>query len=385
MFRNKVKLFTLYGFEVSIDFSWIILAILITWSLAEGVFPHYYEGLEKNTYWIMGVFGAVGLFLSIIIHEFSHSVVARKFGLPIKGITLFIFGGVAEMEEEPPSSKAEFFMAVAGPLTSIALGFVFLGIRAAGFQTGWTESVISVFNYLVWINFILAGFNLIPAFPLDGGRVLRSILWRWKKNLRWATNIASKIGSIFGFTLIFIGIFDIIQGAIVGGIWFVMIGWFLQTASKMSYRKLIIRQALEGEQLKRFMKTDPITIPSDITVEEAIEDYFYKYHYKMFPVMESDKLVGCVTTKDIKNISKEERSRAKISDVLKSCSSENIVHPDTDTMKAMSRMSKTNNTRLMVVENGNLLGIITLKDMLKFLSLKLDLDDDVLIDVQEKM
>ena len=180
MFGKRITLFKLFGFSVRIDISWLIIVILITWSLALGLFPHYYKDLSKTTYWLMGATGALGLFVSIIFHELCHSLVARRYGLPIKGITLFIFGGVAEMEEAPPSAKAEFMMAIAGPISSVLLGVVLYGILTLGKGSGWPDPVNGVIGYLAAINCILAGFNLLPAFPLDGGRMLRSALWGWK-------------------------------------------------------------------------------------------------------------------------------------------------------------------------------------------------------------
>ena len=205
MFGKRVKLFTLVGFEVKIDVSWIIIAVLVVWSLAQGVFPRYLEGSSPTVYWLMGLAGAAGLFASIIFHELCHSLVARRFGMMMKGITLFVFGGVAEMQDEPPSPKAEFFMAVAGPAASIFAGAVFLaiGASAGGVMPGELTVVI---QYLGVINLVLAGFNLLPAFPLDGGRVLRSILWRVKGDFRRATRISSRIGSAFGLLLIFAGV-----------------------------------------------------------------------------------------------------------------------------------------------------------------------------------
>ena len=190
MFGKRITLFRLLGFEVKIDASWLIIAVLITWSLARAVFPAYFEGLSGATYILMGIVGALGLFSSIVVHEFSHSLVARRFGLSMKGITLFIFGGVAEMEEEPPTAKAEFFMAIAGPAASVVLGGVLLGITVLGTRYGWPNPVIGVLSYLWTINLVLAAFNLLPAFPLDGGRVLRSALWGFTGRLAWATRIA---------------------------------------------------------------------------------------------------------------------------------------------------------------------------------------------------
>jgi len=376
MFGKRIKLFKLLGFEVRIDWSWIIIALLITWSLSKGVFPSYYKNLSTQTYWWMGIIGALGLFLSIIAHEFSHSLVARKYGIPMKGITLFIFGGVAEMDEEPPSPKVEFMMAIAGPLSSIVIALVFYGVYSMGKQGGLSVPVTGVIGYLAMINALLAGFNLLPAFPLDGGRVLRSILWGVKKNLRWATYISSRIGSGFGILLIILGVIQIFRGNFVGGMWWFLIGMFLQGAAKASYQQLITRKALEGEPIRRFMKTDPVTVSPTVSLEHLVEDYIYKYHFKMFPVVEdSDRLLGCVTTKQVKEIPREDWNRKTVGEVASQCSPENTIEPQADAMKAISIMNRTGNSRLMVVEGGHLVGIIALKDLLELLSLKVELED----------
>ena len=375
MFGQRIKLFKLLGFEVRIDWSWIIIAVLIVWSLSKGVFPSYYKNLSAQAYWWMGIIGAAGLFLSIIAHELSHSLVARKYGLPIKGITLFIFGGVAEMEDEPPSARAEFMMAIAGPLSSILIALVLYGIQAAGKQAGLAAPVTGVVGYLAMINGILAVFNLLPAFPLDGGRVLRSILWGVKKNLRWATYVSSRIGSGFGVLLIVLGVIQVFRGNFVGGMWWFLIGMFLQRAATMSYQQLVTRRALEGEPVRRFMKTDAVTVPPSISLEQLVEDYIYKYHFKMFPVVEDhDRLLGCVTTKQIKEIPREEWSRRTVADLASQCSPENTIEPQADAMKALSIMKQTGASRLMVVEAGRLAGIIALKDLLELLSLKVELE-----------
>jgi len=374
MFGRSITILKLFGFEVKIDFSWIILALIITWSLAQGLFPHYFKDLSITTYWWMGIFGALGLFFSIIFHELSHSLIARKYGLPIKGITLFVFGGVAHMEEEPPSAKVEFLMAIAGPVSSIVLGLVFYAVQTLGKAGSWSVAISGVIGYLAFINWILAGFNLLPAFPLDGGRVLRAALWKWKKNIRWATQVASRVGTVFGIVLIIGGVFQLFSGNVIGGIWWFMIGMFLQNAARMSYRQLITRQALEGEHVRNFLKPNPITVLPSISVEELVEDYIYKYHYKMFPVVENDKLVGCITTRQIKHIPKAEWRIKKVGELALSCSTENVIEPDTDAIKALAVMNRTGNSRLMVVEGNKLIGILSLKDIMKFLSVKLDLE-----------
>ncbi len=376
MFGKSIKLFTLMGFEVKIDLSWVVLAALITWSLAAGVFPHYIKGLGEATYWWMGAVGTVGLFVSIVLHELSHSVVARRFGLAMRGITLFIFGGVAEMEEEPPSAKAELLMAVAGPAASIVIGGVCLAVARLGDSMAWPIEAIGVVGYLGYINLLLAAFNLIPAFPLDGGRVFRSILWWIKGNLRWATRIASVVGSAFAFLLIFLGIVNFIQGALISGIWWFVLGLFLNNASQVSYRQVVTRRALEGEPVRRFMRADPVTVPPSISVERLVEDYIYTHHYKMLPVIDGDRLLGCVTTRQVKDVPREEWGRRAVQELVQPCSQDNTVSPDTDATKALGMMSRTGSSRLMVVENGRLVGVIGLKDLLRFISLKVDLGDD---------
>lgn len=379
MFGKQITLFTILGFKVRIDLSWLLIAILVTWSLAKGFFPYYYENLSNTTYWWMGVIGAIGLFGSIIFHELWHSLIARKFGMEMKEITLFIFGGVANLEEEPPHAKAEFFMAIAGPLASLFLAGLFYSIRAIGQAGTWSTSVSGVISYLSTINLLLAIFNLVPAFPLDGGRILRSILWSWKKNLRWATRIASWMGSAFGFFLIMLGIFSLFSGAFIGGIWWALIGMFVLNASKMSYQRLLIRQSLEGEPVRRFMKSDPVTVSPSISIRDLVENYVYKYHYKMFPVSENHKPVSCISTREIKEIPHEEWEQRTVQDVATSCSPDNSIDPDADAMDALSRIHKTKNSRLMVVnKQGELVGILALKDLLQFLSLKLDLEGETL-------
>ena len=251
MFGKRITLFKLFGFSVHVDLSWLVIAALITWSLAQGLFPSEYEGLPAAAYWIMGAAGAVGLFFSIVFHELFHSLAARRFGIPMTGITLFIFGGVAEMDDEPPNPKAEFFMAIAGPLSSIVLGVMFYALFIIAELQEWPLIAAGVLGYLGVINWILAAFNLLPAFPLDGGRVLRSALWQWKNNLRWATRISSQIGSGFGIGIIILGLVSLARGNVVGGIWWFLIGMFLRNASQSSYQQVVVRKALQGEKVLR--------------------------------------------------------------------------------------------------------------------------------------
>lgn len=375
MFGRRFKLFTLLGFEVRVDLSWLVIAILVTWSLAEGVYPHFLEGLSTGAYWIMGVLGALGLFASVVFHEFGHSIVARRVGIPMQGITLFIFGGVAEMGDEPPTPKSEFLMAIAGPIASvllaIALWIVGFGISAAG----WPEPVYLVISYLAWINTVLVIFNMVPAFPLDGGRVLRSALWAWKGSLRWGTKVAASIGSGFGLLLIGFGIVNVFLAVnIIGGIWWVLLGLFMRAASQMSYQQVLLRRALEGEPVRKFMNDHPLTLPKEARVKDIIEDYVYRHHFKLYPVTENGKLLGCVTLDRLKQVPKEEWETRTAEDLIHPCSEENTISPEEDSVKALSAMKRSQTSRLMVVEQDRLVGIVSLKDLLNFLSLKVEME-----------
>jgi Zn-dependent protease/CBS domain-containing protein len=376
MFGKSIKLFKLFGFTVKIDLSWVIIAFLVTWSLAAGLFPYRYKGFSGGTYWLMGIAGAIGLFFSIVFHEMTHSLVARRFGLPMKGITLFIFGGVAEMSDEPPNAKAEFSMAIAGPASSVFLAGCFYGIYFLGTGIGWPLYVNGVMYYLGLINGILAAFNLVPAFPLDGGRVLRAALWSWKKNVKWATRTSARIGSGFGVVLIIFGVLSLIGGNLIGGIWWFLIGMFLRSAANMSYQQLMTRQALQGEPISRFMQPNVVSVAPETRIDDLVENYVYRYHYKMFPVVRDSGLVGCITTRQIKEIPREEWGRHAVSEYIHTCSPDNTIGPNDDALKALSLMNKTGSSRLIVVDGDKLIGVIALKDMMKFLSLKVELGDD---------
>ncbi|MGA7800532.1 MAG: site-2 protease family protein [Gammaproteobacteria bacterium] len=375
MFGKSYPLFRILGFEVRLDPSWLILAVLITWSLATGVFPHFYADLRPGTYWAMGVAGTLGLLLSIVFHELSHSLVARRHGLPMKGITLFIFGGVAEMDDEPANARTEFLMAAAGPLASIVLAVVLYGTYNFAVSTHWPQPIAGVVMYLAYLNGILAVFNLVPAFPLDGGRMLRAALWSWKSNLRWATRLSARIGAGFGIVMIVLGVLSVIQGNFVGGMWWFLIGMFLRGAARMSYRQMLMRETLKGEPVSRFMKRDPITVPASISIHDFIEDYVYLHHFKMFPVMEDDRLLGWITPEQVREIPRAEWDRHAVKEVYRPRTGDMSVAPDADAVEALTRMNRNRSSRLLVVDHDRLVGIIALKDLMDLLALKMDLED----------
>jgi Zn-dependent protease/CBS domain-containing protein len=372
---GQYRLFSLSGFEVKLDLSWLLLALLITWSLGAGVFPEEYPDLPRRVYAWMGIACAIGVFFSIVFHEFSHSMVARQFGLPIKGITLFIFGGVAEMEEEPPNPRSEFLMAAAGPLASFLLAFLFTEMESLAVAKGWPVSFVGVFDKLALINFVVAIFNLVPAFPLDGGRMLRAALWKWKNDMRVATHISSRIGSAFGLGLMLLGGFSFFQGNFIGGMWWFLIGLFLRGAATASYQQLLLKEVLREKPVKDFMRRNPVTVAPSVTVQDWIDDYVYQHHFKMFPVVDDSGLLGCVSTNRIKQIPRAEWRDKTVGEVMDRVSDANSVPASTETTKLLSTMIRPDTaSRFMVVEDGQLVGMISLKDLQELIALKLEIE-----------
>jgi Zn-dependent protease/CBS domain-containing protein len=374
MFGRQFPLFKLLGFEVKADLSWLILAVLVTWSLASGLFPAEFPGLSTSTYWWMGVVGTIGVFFSLVFHEMSHSVVARRYGLPIRGITLFLFGGVAEMEEEPKSPKVEFWMAIAGPAASAVLAAVFYGLSIVSHNMGMPAHITGLIAYLGFLNAILAVFNLVPAFPLDGGRVFRAALWHWKGDLKQATRTASRVGEVFSYVLMGLGVLNVISGNFVSGMWWFLIGLFLKGASTASYSQLVTRSALEGQPIGRFMTERPIAVAPEITVHDLIENYIYRYHHEIFPVVEHGHLIGLVTTRKIKEVPRDEWGLKTVSVIAAPSDQTNTVDAAADAADVLKLMQKTGNSRVMVTKAGHLVGIVALKDLLAVLALKMEFE-----------
>jgi len=368
------RLFRIFGFDVKLNLTWLLLALLITWTLAAGLFPSDYPGLPQAVYWWMGVAGALGILFSIILHELSHSLVARGLGLSIRGITLFIFGGIAEMEEEPVSPKVEFLIAIAGPLMSVSLALLLFQLERLATNQDWPTAVIGVSHYLAMVNILVAVFNLVPAFPLDGGRMLRAALWQWMQNLRRATRIASQIGVGFGLVLMIFGGLAFIQGNFIGGMWYVLIGAFLRGAAKASYQQLLIHEMLGERAVREFMQDNPVTVSPDVPIAEWVEDYVYRHHFRMFPVVEDSRLLGCITTSDLKNLPREQWDEKMVRDLAIPCSPDNTVSPHCGATELLSKMTRPDaNSRFMVVENERLLGVVSLRDLREYISLKLEI------------
>lgn len=374
MLGGSVTLFRLLGFDVKLDVSWIFLAVLVTWTLAVGYFPTAHPGLTAAAYWSMAVVGAAGLFASIILHELSHSVVARGFGIPISGITLFIFGGVAEMRDEPPSPRAEFFMAIAGPLASVALAAVFSW--AAGMAGGGETAAGIVLGYLALINLVLAVFNMVPAFPLDGGRALRALLWAWKSDMHWATRITASIGFAFGLFLMAMGVLSLLGGNLVGGLWWGLIGLFLANAARSSQAQLEMRAALQGEPVRARMSVNPVTVGPEMPLEELARLALATGH-RFFPVVEGDRLLGQVEIKTLAGIERARWAGLRVRDVMTPLADLPAVSPDDTLAEALRLMSETGRSRLLVVERADgvprLAGVLVLRDILRLLELRAEL------------
>ena len=373
MFFYRVRLFSLFGFDVYVDASWLLLAVLIVWSLAIGVFPAVVSGLTPGAYWSMAVIATIGLLFSIVFHEMSHAAVAKLFGMPIRGITLFIFGGVAEMHREPRTAVSEFLMASAGPVASAILGLLFFLLFGVVKNSQGAPAVAGVLWYLSYLNWTLAVFNLVPAFPLDGGRMLRAALWWWREDLTWATWAAAGAGNIFGILLIVVGLVEVLRGDFVGGIWLALIGLFLRGAASAAYQQTLAQQILEGQPVSRFMNRRPIAVSPELSVRDLVENYIYRHHHKVFPVIRNGRLLGCVTAPQVNEVGEAQWDRRTVAEIMEPCSQDNMISPETDALAAMTKMQRTGRSPLLVVDHGELVGILSLRDLLELLTLKLQL------------
>ena len=373
MFGHRFRLLRLAGIPVSLDASWLIILVLVTWTLIN-LFQQTVPDLAAPSYLVMGLIAALAFFTCILLHELGHAVVARATGTPVRGINLFLFGGVSELEGEPSSAGREFVMAIAGPAVSAVLAVLFAILAGAGELAGWAAPLVAVLGYLAWINLMLLVFNLIPAFPLDGGRVLRSMLWAITGSLQKATRWASALGQGFAWLLIAFGVLQFISGDVVQGLWMGLIGLFLNSAAQASYRQIVIRQALQGEPVARFMTVHPVTVPSTLDLRNFVEDYVYRFHRKTFPVVDDSGLVGIIQTSALADIPRQSWDSHTVAEVMNRDWQALSMPPDADAMTALEIMQRTGASRLLVVDSGRLQGIVSLKDLLRFLDLKLELD-----------
>jgi Zn-dependent protease/CBS domain-containing protein len=355
---------TIWGIPIRIHFSWLIVFGLITWSLSTYYFPKEAPELPAASYWVKGAVGAFLLLVSVTFHELAHSFVSLKYRIMIFSITLFIFGGVAQMKGEPPTPKAEFNIAIAGPLSSFFLSGIFFlchtAVASAGMQ--------ALFGWLAQINLILGVFNLVPGFPMDGGRVLRSIIWGKTKDFFYATRKASGVGQKIAIFFIIFGLFSFLTG-FPGGLWLTFIGWFLYTVAQASYQQANLQENLSGLKVKNVMVRDMVALSSSITLDEAVNDYFLKYGYGGFPVFGDDKFLGIITLKEIKDIPREDWTRVTVSDVLIPHNKDWEMSPEDEVMKALELMITKDKGRIIVTENSNIIGMITRNGIARYLQI----------------
>lgn len=373
MFAYRLKLFSLFGFQVWVDASWLLIATLIAWTLAVAVFPTVIQGLDAVTYWWMAIAGTIGLLFSIVFHETAHSLVARRYGIEIRGITLFVFGGVAEMPGEPGSARAEFLMALAGPVSSLALSAALLASSTAIEAVGGPRTITGVVGYLGGLNLILGLFNLVPAFPLDGGRMLRAALWAWWQDVARATRVAAAAGNGFGLLLIALGVFEVLRGDFIGGMWQFLIGMFLRAAASAGYRQTMAQRLLADVSVAQVMTPDPIAVPPDVSVESFVEEYLYRFHHREFPVARGGVPLGRIGTRQVAALDRDLWAGTAVSAVALGCTPEDIIAPDAGALQAFSQMAGSGRVHLFVVSGGRLVGIVSQHDLMGLLSVRLEL------------
>ncbi len=352
--QGSLKIVSVMGIPVRVHFSWLIVFGLITWSLSTAYFPRAAPELSELSYWAGGLLAALLLFISVAFHELSHSLIAKRYKLPISSITLFIFGGVSQMKGEPPTPEAERTIALAGPLSSFFLSLLFFLIYYG--VSGPVESAL--FSYLSQVNLILGVFNLIPGFPMDGGRVVRAFLWKRSNDFYYATRRASVYGRNIALFFIMFGLLSLFAGY-PGALWLMLIGWFLHTAAQSSYQQASLQEILRGVRVEDVMIKDLVTIPSQANLEEAVNDYFLKYGYGGFPVMDEGKFLGFVTLKEIKNVPKAQWRNVAVAGVAVARDRRWEISKKDQVMKALETMINEDKGRLAVTEKGDIVGLIT--------------------------
>ncbi|HNT35444.1 MAG TPA: site-2 protease family protein [bacterium] len=373
MFRKQLTIFHVGEIPIRLDLSWFLILLLFSWSLATHFFPLEYRGLHTSTYWFMGIAAALLLFTSVLLHELGHSLVGRHFGIKIRGITLFIFGGVADMAEEPYSPKAEFLMAVAGPLVSAVLAVVFWLIAKGVVLFRLPLVFYGIAEYLSLANTFLLIFNLLPGFPLDGGRVVRAALWKAMGSLTRSTRIASAIGRGLGITIALLGLVSLFFGGQISGIWLVLIGLFLRRAAEASYQNLYIRSGLEGLRIKDFMTPRLVSIPAEISLAVAVQEFFLRHPYHIYPVVQEGHVVGFIEDKIVKTISSDQWQAKSVLDVTTTDPFKSAVNPDDDAVKALVTMAQNGVGRVPVVSEGQLVGIISRRDIMEMIRIRMAL------------
>lgn len=362
-----IQLGRIAGFRIGIDFSWFIIFFLILWSFTSGVFPARAPGLGQAAYLIMGVAGTFLFFASLLLHELSHAFVARARGIEVESITLFLLGGVARTRAEATTPGDEFRIAAVGPLASLLIAAL-LGAGAwIGIQAGWHVGIVVVLQYLALLNAVLAIFNLLPGFPLDGGRVLRAIVWRLTGDATRATRVASISGRVLAFALIGLGALQMFAGGVLGGLWLIFIGWFIRNAADAGYRQHIVRETLEGVLARNTMTPTPTTIEPGLTLERLVDEHFMRTRYLSFPVVLDGRPLGLITLNQVKAVPREEWPSRTVADTMTKLDDSIRVRPGDAMTTVIERLQASPVRRVLVVDGERLVGYITAHDVAAWL------------------
>jgi Zn-dependent protease/predicted transcriptional regulator len=375
MFRGGIPIGKAFGISLRLHYSWFLIFVLITWALAGSYFPTTYPGWSLSLKIGAGIIASILFFGSVLFHELMHSIVAIKEGIQIHAITLFFLGGVSEMSGEPKTALDEFRMAAAGPFSSLVLGGLFLGIYFAlnSFTSEAAQFVAAISMYLGLINILLGLFNLIPGFPLDGGRVLRSLIWWRSRNLQRATKIASNIGRVIGFLFIVGGIGWAFTGNFFNGLWLVLIGWFLETAASGSYRQMQVQDMLKGHTASEVMSRDCVTVPPDITVERLVNEHILSSGRRCFPVVSGSHTEGLVTLNNVRSVSRDARKTTLVREAMTPLSQVKSVSPNEDLANILQILSENDINQVPVVWENEVVGIVARDNLINFINTRNEL------------
>ena len=373
---GSLRLRRIAGIDIYINFSWLVILVFLTWSLATGWFSQLYPGWSTATYWIVSLIAALLLFVSVLLHELAHSLVARARGLPVKNITLFIFGGISNLEQEPASPGVEFQMAIVGPLVSLLIGGLSLLLFAV--LRGNSPQLEAILGYLGITNLLLGVFNLIPGFPLDGGRVLRSIIWKATGSLLRATRIASAVGQIIAYLFIFWGIWQFFTGNILDGIWIGFVGWFLLTAAQSTNSHVMLQSMFRGVTVGQVMNRTPTTVPANISLQRLVDEYLLPFGLRTAFVIQGDQLAGLITLGDIRHVPREEWGQTPVGHIMIPLERLHAVSPQQNLNDVLPLMANRDINQVPVVQNGMLVGVLTRDAIIRTLEVRrgLGLDRD---------
>ena len=355
------------GIRIGVNWSWLIVFALIVWSLAAAVFPSQNPGYSDGEYVALAVAAALLFFASLLLHEFGHALQARREGIEIEGINLWLFGGVAQFKGGFPTAGAEFRIAIAGPLVSLALGILFVLVAAFA---GLPNAIDGVAAWLGYTNLILLVFNLLPALPLDGGRVLRSALWYFRGDLQWATWVASGIGRGFGFLFIGLGVFMLIVEGAFSGAWLAFIGWFLLQAATAEARYVATKQALDGLRVRDLMMRAPVTVDAGLSLGRFMDDVALSRRYTTYPVLEDGRPVGLLAFRSVAAVPRDEWDTRRVRDAMISREQVPLLTEEESAIDALAELSTSDVNRGLVVDNGSLKGLLSITDLARALQVR---------------